>query len=243
MRYKLLLDESGDHGLANIDSNFPVFVLCGVLISDEEYSKMKTMMTALKEKYWGTNNVILHSRDIRKYNNEFQILFDPHIKQAFLSDLNELMTDIDYSIIVGAIRKEDFIKKHGKLRDDVYEVALSFIMERTIFCLDDKKDVEALEIGIEKRGKKEDRKLSNHIETIRGRGTYFVEGSRFRRLGSKPHFFSKRENISGLQMSDLLAYPIARYIIDSGRVNLPYQLIESKIYTKNGKKYGLKIFP
>ena len=32
--YLLFLDESGDHGLANIDTNFPVFVLCGILISE-----------------------------------------------------------------------------------------------------------------------------------------------------------------------------------------------------------------
>ncbi|MEX2589990.1 MAG: DUF3800 domain-containing protein, partial [Chitinophagales bacterium] len=36
MRYYLFLDESGDHGLKNIDSGFPVFVLCGVLISEDK---------------------------------------------------------------------------------------------------------------------------------------------------------------------------------------------------------------
>ncbi len=243
MRYKLLLDESGDHGLNNIDQGFPVFVLCGVLISDSEYQRMKQMLNELKIKYWGSSKVILHSRDIRKCNDEFQILFDLQVKDAFYKDLNKIMTDIDYTIIVGGIRKEDFIKKHGKLKDDVYEVALSFILERTIFCLDDKEDAEILEIGIEKRGPKEDKKLSAHIETIRSNGTYYVNANRFRRRGSKPHFFAKKENISGLQIADLLAYPIARHIIDPERVNLSYELIESKIYTKNGKKYGLKIFP
>ncbi|OIQ19375.1 MAG: hypothetical protein BM557_06630 [Flavobacterium sp. MedPE-SWcel] len=243
MRYKLLLDESGDHGLNNIDSGFPVFVLCGVLISDSEYQRMKGMIDELKIKYFGNTNVILHSRDIRKCNDEFQILFDLALKKAFYDDLNDIMTSIDYNIIVGAILKEEFIKKYGKLKDDVYEVALSFIMERTIFCLDDKSDVEALDIGIEKRGKKEDNKLSTHIETIRSNGTYYVKSNRFRNIGSKPHFFSKRENISGLQMSDLLAYPIARYVIDSTRVNPAFQLIESKIYSNNGRRHGLKIFP
>ena len=39
MGYKLFLDESGDHGLTSVNEDFPVFVLCGVLISDIEYEK------------------------------------------------------------------------------------------------------------------------------------------------------------------------------------------------------------
>ena len=243
MRYKLLLDESGDHGLGNIDPSFPVFVLCGVLISDEEYNKMKKMVNDLKNKFWGNTNVILHSRDIRKCNNEFQILFDLSTKKDFYEDINKIMTDIDYEIIVSAIKKEEFIKRHGKLKDDVYEIALSFIMERAIFCLDTKNEVSSLEIGIEKRGPKEDQKLSKHIETIRSNGTYYVDSSRFRKVGSKPHFFSKKENISGLQIADLLAYPIARYVIDETRANPSFNLIRGKIYTRNGRVFGLKIFP
>lgn len=243
MRYKLLLDESGDHGLNNIDPGFPVFVLCGVLISDDEYNKMKSSINLFKNKYWGNNNVILHSRDIRKCNNEFNILFDLGVKYQFYEDLNKIMLDTDYEIIVSAIRKEEFIKKHGKLKDDVYEIALSFIMERTIFCLDGKKDVSALDIGIEKRGINEDKKLSTHIEKIRSNGTYYVEGHRFRKIGSRPHFFSKKDNISGLQIADLLAYPIARFVINEKGVNPAFDLISGKIYSNKGIRYGLKVFP
>lgn len=243
MRYKLLLDESGDHGLQTIDTGFPVFVLCGVLISDSEYEKLRHKISELKQKYWSNEHVFLHSRDIRKCNNEFKILFDLEVKKSFYEDWNEIATSIDYCIIVGAIKKEDFIKKYGKLKDDVYEVALSFVMERAIFCLDDQQDVESLEIGIEKRGAKEDKKLSEHIDRIRANGTYYVTSSRFAKLSLKHKFFSKKDNICGLQLADLLAYPIARYIINPQGVNLAYDLIKSKIYTKGGKQYGLKVFP
>ncbi len=243
MRYKLLLDESGDHGLSTIDPGFPVFLLCGVLISDSEYQKLKQEVNELKTKFWNNTNVILHSRDIRKYIDPFTILFDPLVKKEFYDGINKIMTGINYEIIASAIKKEEFVKKHGKLRDDVYEIALSFILERTIFCLDSKPDVTILEIGIEKRGSKEDQKLARHIETIRSRGTYYVKGKRFQNLGSKPHFFAKKENISGLQIADLLAYPITRYVINETAVNLAFELIKEKIYSKNGNMYGLKVFP
>ena len=40
MKYFLFLDESGDHGLSRIDENFPIFLLCGILISEENYNKI-----------------------------------------------------------------------------------------------------------------------------------------------------------------------------------------------------------
>jgi len=40
MKYYLFIDESGDHGLTNNDKNFPVFVLCTVLIPHESYEKL-----------------------------------------------------------------------------------------------------------------------------------------------------------------------------------------------------------
>lgn len=154
MKYYLFIDESGDHGLKTIDSSFPVFLLCGVLISENEYSKINSGSDYIKIKYWNNKNVILHSRDIRKCNNEFKILFDLKIKEHFYNDINNVLTANNYKIICSAIDKISFIKKYGKLEDDVYEIALSFILERTIFCLDEINDCESLEIIIEKRGKK-----------------------------------------------------------------------------------------
>lgn len=243
MKYYLFIDESGDHGLKTIDSSFPVFVLCGVLMSENEYSKINSDSENIKLKYWDNKNVILHSRDIRKCNNEFKILFDLKIKEQFYIDINNILTANNYKIICSAIDKISFIKKYGKLEDDVYEIALSFILERTIFCLDEFKDCKSLEIIIEKRGKKEDAKLSNHLNKLKQVGTFYVDTDRMKKYAIKQIFLDKRQNSNGLQVSDLLAYPIAKKIIFPEGVNISFELIKDKFYTKNGKSYGLKVFP
>lgn len=243
MKYYLFIDESGDHGLKNIDTSFPVFLLCGVLISEDEYSKINLIVNNTKLKYWDNPNVILHSRDIRKCNNEFKILFDLKIKEQFYNDINSVLTSSNYKIISSAIDKTSFIRKYGKLEDDVYEIALSFILERTIFCLDEHNDCENLEIIIEKRGKKEDAKLANHLNKLNQVGTFYVDVERMKKYVLKHTFLDKRQNSNGLQMSDLLAYPIAKKIIFPEGVNISYELIKDKFYTKNGKLYGLKVFP
>ncbi|MGB1283614.1 MAG: DUF3800 domain-containing protein [Polaribacter sp.] len=243
MKYYLFLDESGDHGLKKIDENFPIFLLCGILISEENYKIVREKINKIKLEFWNNNNVIFHSRDIRKCNNEFQILFDLKIKKRFYESINSLISTDNYKIISSSISKLAFIKKYGKLENDVYEIALSFVLERTIFCLDDFKDCTELEIIIEKRGKKEDLKLAKHIQKLTQVGTYYVTPERIKKLGFKTRFSWKKENINGLQLADLIAYPTARYILNPKGVHLSFNIFKHNFYTKNGKTYGLKKFP
>nr|WP_211209923.1 DUF3800 domain-containing protein [Cyclobacterium marinum] len=147
-------------------------------------------------------------------------------------------------MINAAIRKDQFIKKYGRLSNDVYEISLSFIIERIIFCLDSlNRDDIKLEVLIEKRGKKEDRQLAEHFQKLLARGTGYVDATRLKNYGMAISFKSKIENINGLLLADLIAYPVARFVMDPNRANPAYDLIQPKIYRRGGKLYGLKIFP
>ena len=75
-KYHLFLDETGDHGLNFIDQSFPIFLLASCLFDDAEYSKIINKINAFKQEFFKTTEVILHSRDIRKCDGSFQILFD-----------------------------------------------------------------------------------------------------------------------------------------------------------------------
>ena len=99
------------------------------------------------------------------------------------------------------------------------------------------------EIVFEKRGKKEDAKLANHLNKLNQVGTFYVDAERMKKYHIKHSFLDKRQNNNGLQISDLLAYPIAKKIIFPEGVNVSYELIKDKFYTKNGKRHGLKVFP
>jgi hypothetical protein len=133
MKYYLFMDESGDHGLTTLNPDFPVFLLCGVLISETDYTTLSTQINELKTSIWGDKQVILHSRDIRKCEKEFQVLFDLDLKAIFYNQLNQLISSNNYTVIASAIQKDNFIRRYGRLSKDVYELALSFIIERAIF--------------------------------------------------------------------------------------------------------------
>jgi hypothetical protein len=56
-------------------------------------------------------------------------------------------------------------------------------------------------------------------------------------------FKDKQQDISGLQLSDLVAYPIARYVLDPERANPAFDIVKQKFYKQGIKRYGLKVFP
>ncbi|MEI6576591.1 MAG: DUF3800 domain-containing protein [Bacteroidota bacterium] len=244
MKYLLYIDESGDHGLSNLNPDFPVFVLCGVLATQDDYEAIRLDFNQIKSEFWGNKKVIFHSRDIRKCEKEFAIFFNLELKARFYHQLNQVIAKSNYTIISSVIQKEKYIKEYGRLSTDVYELSLSFIIERTIFLLDEVANGETtLEIVIEKRGKKEDKNLQEHFQRVLSRGTGYVNPDRLRQYNVSINFKSKIENINGLQFADLLAYPIARYVIEPDRANPAFEIIEPKFYQKSGKRYGLKVFP
>jgi hypothetical protein len=242
MKYYLFVDESGDHGLKSVDKDFPVFVLCGVIFSEDQYAIFNNRLNNLKKTLWNSKEVILHSRDIRKCDKEFQILFDLKKKEFFYNELNAMIAESDYTIISCAIQKDEYIKKYGRL-GNVYTISLSFIIERAIFYLDSKTKPVEFEIIVEKRGKSEDNELLKHYNEVYSLGTGFVQPERIHSYSTRLKFKSKKENINGLQLADLVAYPIARHIIEPSRVNLSFDIVKEKFYENNGKRYGLKQYP
>ncbi len=243
MPFYLFLDETGDHGLAHVDSNFPLFLLCGCLFSEAALADLRKNLDAIKLKYWNTTDVILHSRDIRKCEGPFRIFFDLSVKETFYADLDVAMKNADFTVIAAAIDKEQHIKRYGRLAHDPYDVSLSFIMERLIFCLDERGDIADTKLIFEKRGYKEDAQLTSHFNAIRDTGTHYVSAERMQNRISGCGFIAKKENIAGLQCADLCAYPLARSLILKGEPSIAADIVSSKIYRKGKKVYGLKVFP
>lgn len=98
---------------------------------------------------------------------------------------------------------------------------------------------------IEHTRKKEDEALKSHFLKLKSLGTYYVTPERLASYEVGIEFKDKKDNINGLQLSDLVAYPIARYVMDKERANPAFDVIVPKFYTRAGKwlGVGLKIFP
>lgn len=244
-KYYLYIDECGDHNLANFDEQFPIFTLCGVIVREDKRMWLEDEIHALKQDFWGNQHTILHSRDIRKCQRGFEILFDLDVKKHFYERINDILgTEGIYVIVACAILKESYIRNYGKL-NDVYAQSLSFVLERAVFYLDSIKEEEEVELHtvVEMRGKKEDEKLRTFYMQLLDKGTYWVGSERLKLFAKSFTLLPKKANVVGLQVADLVAYPITRHILDPNEPNMAYDIIRNNIYTENLKQIGIKIIP
>jgi len=195
--YHFFMDETGDHGLTFIDENFPIFLLAGCLFEESEYQNIVNEINSLKQEFFSTTEVILHSRDIRKCDGSFQILFDLEIKKRFYEKLNKIISNSKFTIISVAIDKKKHIEKYGKVADNPYSICLSYILERLIFCTDRRNSSPTVSIVIEKRGKKEDDLLLAHYNGIIDLGTFHVIPDRFKKRIDTFSMVAKKDNNGG----------------------------------------------
>lgn len=244
-KYYFFLDETGDHSLSFVDPNFPLFLLGGCLFEEKELDDVETKLKRLKNDLFGTDAVIFHSREIRKCEGVFKILFDLDIKKRFYEGIDEILGKAKYTLIGSGVNKEEHIKKYGKGAKDPYAISLSFIIERLVFCLDKHKPA-TVEVKIEKRGRAEDQQLLDQYNSILDRGTFYVQPDRIKKLIDKFEFLSKLDNVLGLQIADLCAYPLARHILFPQTPYPAFEIIKDKIYCDPKGEYngfGLKVFP
>ena len=243
----LFLDESGHHGLKKLEQEFPIFLLSGCIFEKKYYlDKFTKHIETLKIKHFGSKDIIFHSRDIRKWQREFKILGDINKRKSFYDDFDELVKKSRFTIIAAAINKKSLIKTYGPRADNPYSLYLSFILERTIFFTD-KVNSYSLSVFAESRGKKEDSELFSQFQLVLSNGTSYINSQKFNKKIKSFNFVKKKENNIGIQIADMVAYPIATKILFPKRINLAFEVIEDKIYRQFPRGdylgYGLKIFP
>jgi len=230
------LDEVGNPTLDDSDPDFPLFGIALFICEIDCYRDVVCpRVTRLKFDYFGHEGVILHSRDIRKAQGDFGILTDPATRERFMADLTGVMRDCDYQIL-GVFVRKDRLRRQYVYPADPYDLALLFALERLQSVLAAIRQTEVTIIA-EKRGKREDRDLFVAFNRIVTNGSAYVPAERFRTIDWTMRFLPKPMNTVGTQLADLVAYPMARYVLDRARPNPAYDIVRPKLVK------ALKIFP
>lgn len=242
--FTLFIDECGDPNLEKFDKTFPVFTLCGVLVSDKKLAWLEKEIIDLKQDLWGKKDIIFHSREIRNCSKNFVNLLDQETKMLFYNRINEILGVQDvYVIVCCCILKEPFIERFNT-GEDVYGLSLKYLIERAIFHIDDCTNGNArLRIVVERRNPNQNQTLLKYYNGLRVVGTKWITSERLVNRIKSFSFTGKKDNVIGLQVADLIAYPISRQILNPNRTNPAFQIISKNIYTYKGARLGLKIIP
>ena len=235
-------DECGDHSLAKIDRDFPLFLLSAVIVERTAYvERIIPALGALKMQFWTHEGVNLHSREIRKALGPFSFMQIPEQRGRFLDGITRLVAEMPFTLFVAGIQKDRHVERYGKAATNPYELALEFMLERLVHFLGQLGEAE-LPCVVEGRGKNEDEQLERVFYRVMSGGTRYRPREQFQKLTCPLVFRSKRDNIAGIQLADLCAHPCARHVLKPDQVNRAYEVARSHVYEKGGVR-GWKIFP
>jgi len=247
--YKLYLDETGIPNPKSGSGYFPYFILSGVLVNSFQAEFLKIRADQVKFKYWGRTNIVFHSREIGKRENDFSILKNPNIESEFHGDLVNLLTRNDVKIVIVAVNKK-FAVGVGWNEKAIYESAADEIIKFFIEFL--KKKQSRGQIIIESAGTVKD------IAFLKKYSYYLSNG--FRDLGlthidikdvlTAISFVSKRNFDIETQIADLLAYPAGyqcmredglREIIPGSYEDKMYGVLQNKLITIGSRNSFIKL--
>jgi hypothetical protein len=240
--YIVYVDESGDHGMESIGTDYPVFVLVFCIFSKQDYIDcVSPALSRFKMRFWGHDEVVLHEHDIRKPVGPFTILFNKRIRDDFLVRLNALFESIPFTIIASVVNKKMLLNQYTSPANP-YDISLSFGLERVYrHRADLGQAANRIPVIVERRGKKEDGELELAFRRICA-GTNFLG----KELPYELVMIDKKANSAGLQIADLTARPIGIKTLRPQQTNRAYDIILRKLRqspTGEVKGWGLKMFP
>lgn len=223
----------------DVNKLYPAFVLAFCIFLKKAYlEEVIRQIKSFKFAFWGHDLTVLHSSKLRKRLEDFQFLHDQVMRVKFINELNRAIDNSPFEIISMAIDKR-YLKEMEQLCNP-YELSLEHCVEEIFQFLRDKNQCHKLtHIVIESRGKKEDEELQVAFQKI-------VEKHETLQavFPLKLCFADKKTNSIGLQIADLVAYPIGRFLINPEQENPAFKIIEKK-FRMYPECYGngLKIFP
>lgn len=215
-----------------------MFVLMGLLVGETYYAKtLVPRVKALKRRHFADPGIILHSYDIRRYVGPFRLLRESKQRSlAFYDDLNSLFLQSRIRLFAIAIDKRR-LRERFLSPLNPYNVSLSQIL--SLVCAPAavyQPRVNA--ITAESRGKVEDRQLQAEYQSLLasglsnyGAGDVSNRGATVaqRLLPTRISFVRKRVGVTGLELADLAAYPVARAVQNGDWTKLPAPIIAQKL--------------
>ena len=240
------VDESGDHSLAKVDEDYPVFVLAFCVFYQENYlSKIVSAVERLKFHTFGHDIIVLHERDIRKETGPFKFR-DKGEKEQFIDKLTSIIEASRFILIASAIDKRRLVGSDA-VPDNPYHIALRSCLEGLTELLVEKGQADReTHIVFERRGAREDRELE--LEFLK-----FCDSANpyARRLPYRLVLADKKVNSAGLQLADLVARPIGLSLVRPTQINRAFEVLRGKFFCKGGRVnvghnyqgHGLRLYP
>jgi hypothetical protein len=243
MKYRIYIDEVGNPDLASSDNpNHRFLSLTGVIlelghVEDVVFPQMEN----IKKTFLGSHPddpIIFHRKEMLNAVYPFEKLKNVIFRKLFDAQLLSLLQKWEYTIITVCLDKKTHKETYTTWRYEPYHYCLAVLLERFFFFLE---RINAHgDVIAESRGGKEDRRLKDSFARLWEKGTDFVAPEQFQKVFTSKQLKvkPKANNISGLQLTDLLAHPSRNEILkEQGFMNREFGTFSAKVIEILQKKY------
>ena len=216
-RYRLYLDESGDHVFRETDELAHRYLcLLGCWFRNPDYLKFHESIESLKSEYLPhhpDDPVILHREDMINARKAFKNLRDAAVREKFDDALLGVIAAADFKVVAVVIDKQELRRAHDTAAAHPYHLGLGFLLQRFAGYLNHINRVG--DIMGEARGGREDRLLKESYSRVFERGVWMTRSEVFQSAftSSELKLKPKSANISGLQLADLLGHPVKQWVL------------------------------
>ena len=244
-RYRLYIDESGDHTYKLLDDpSHRYLAILGVWMrQQDEYLAFADNLERFKREIFGPRPdkpVILHRSDIINRRGPFGLLCQESVEKNFNAGLLNVIEQAKFKMVCVMIDKRSHLK-HYASPFHPYHYCLTAMLDRYSGWLNYKNTVG--DVLAESRGREEDLQLCEAYRRVYESGTLmFGHDHHQRALTSKDiKLKPKIANIAGLQLADILAYPVRQAMqLDMGAIQDPGENFGKRIYEVAKEKFNIK---
>jgi Protein of unknown function (DUF3800) len=196
------------------DPNQRYLGLTGVIMRLEyERGQFTEAISLIKREVFGTDQIVFHRKEMLQAKPPFEGLVNADVRARLDVGLLELMSHATYRVFTVVIDKQEHRRRYRVWTFDPYHYCLTVALERYVQLLQRMGQVG--DVMAESRGKRENMRLERAYRYIYNHGSDHVSAKVFQtHLSSKEiKMESKKANVSGLQMADMIANPSCRSLI------------------------------
>jgi len=244
--FSLFLDESG---IDSFKDPQQYYVVAGVIF-DREYCRSNVMpqVNKLKNKYFGSADVVFHFTEMKNKRNEFNCLNNKANRISFWDGYFNLLESLDFTIVSAVVDKKEMQARYY-YPQAVKRVALPLIYENYIHFL--KESASLGKVFVEQVNPKEDERVQVQYHSLMANGTARLSREGFIKHIAGVRFHLKSDNIIGLQIADTIAFGINAYKDNRIKGSAPdlsrlWAIIDKKLYDgrlNQKERYGLQNLP
>ena len=243
------IDECGDHNLNSPDT-FHAFALAAVIVHDSDFARVEQQWKTFKRTNLGSTQYLIHELDIRRQARGFN---DSVTRPAILAAMETAIEILPFTAISIVVHRPEYKAMYGQgaanpsLPAHTYLMSLDFLVERLVLTLETQYGGARARIVCESRENYENATLQYELARLQVHGTTYISAAWFRQAFEPGiTFYTKGENIAGLELVDLLARPCAEKVLRPESSPPRWAQFRQKLCPQVETKHsilGLKIMP